>query len=459
MLDLEEVVRLTGGQCVQFSKSKKIRRVSIDTRTIKKGDLFVAIKGNNFDGHHFVDKAVEKGAVAVLLSKNIKVPAGIAVICVDNTIKALGQIAELYRRKFNIPVIGITGSTGKTTTKEILSHILGGKYCVLKNKGTENNQIGVPLTILRLKSRHQVLVLELGTNRFGDIEDVAQIARPTIGVLTNIGHSHLQGLNNKRGVFKEKIKLLDYIGKGGSVVYNADDSYLCSINKSKLNLRKLGYGLTESCQIKGSQIRMIGNIAQELTVGRTQYKIKTPAYHNIYNVLAAISVAKELKVNNEIICDRLKSFKFCLGRFEVKNVKGVCIIDDSYNANPLSFSSAIHTLNEFKAKGKKILVCGDMMELGKKAGNFHADIARQVLHTDIDAVLTLGALSKNISALLNKNNVRNKSYHFPSHKALNSYLKQIVCAGDVILVKGSRSMQMEKTVDYLLSHLSKFKRD
>ncbi len=432
-----------------FAALDRFKGVSIDSRTVAPGELFVAIKGERFDGHDFIKDAVRKGASAVVASQKIKEPITVPVLYVPDTTKALGLMASAYRRQFNIPVVAITGSAGKTTTKEILAHICEGQYKVLKNIKTENNQIGISLTLLRLKRDHQVAVLELGTNHPGEIRWLAEIARPTIAVFTNVGASHLEGLKSPAGVFKEKFSLVQFMPPSGVVIFNKDDRYLKSIAQKRISLKKISYALKEKADVKASDVTTIqGHI--QFKVDGQDFRMKTAARHNVCNALAAICCARVLNIDDEIIQRRLASFEGCQGRQEIKEANGLWIINDSYNSNPISFQSAVRTLDSFKTDGKKFLVCADMLELGSQSRLWHERMGKIVAKTNIDVVLTTGPEAYYLAEQIKKTNHR-LCFHCPNLEEVHEHLRRLCRKGDVVLVKGSRAMKMEQTVEFLTS--------
>ncbi len=452
MFALEDIIKVTKGQNLNGKiPFKKIAGVSIDSRTLRPGDLFIAVTGQRLDGHHFIAQAISKGACAVIVSREISIQTELPVICVDNTTKALGQIAHFHRSQFNVPVIAITGSAGKTTTKEMLAAILGGQYRVLKNIKTENNQIGVSLTLLRLTKDHEVVVLELGTNHPGEIRWLTEIAKPTIAVLTNIGTSHLEGLKSTEGVFKEKFDLVKFMDPSGVVIFNKDDSYLKTIEKKRIPQKKISYAIKASADVKISALKASPDEIQ-FTVNQNNFSIRTIALHNVYNALAALCCAQCLKVREDIIKKGLTSFENCHGRQEIKDIAGVRVINDSYNSNPISLKSAIETLNLFKTKGQKILVCADMLELGSQSKRWHERMGKIISETTINTVLTLGSQTVYLFDQIKKKD-RILSIHCQSLEEICQHLKRLCKSGDVVLIKGSRGMRMAQVMEFLERNL------
>ena len=448
MLTVKEILKATRGKLVQGNPATVVKRVSTDSRDAQKGDLFIALIGDNFDGHDFIVQAVKKQASALVVSKKIAVPDNIPVISVPDTAKALGNIAQFYRKSFRIPVIAVTGSTGKTTAKEMIAQVLSARYKVLKNISTENNHIGVPLTILRLRKTHHIAVLELGTNHFGEIRYLTQIAQPTVSVLTNIGESHLEFLKNLSGVFKEKFDIVRYMRPGGRVIFNNDDSYLTKIGVKKLKNRCISFGIYKKADYRATSIRK--NSAVKFRINRDEEIIlHSSALHNVYNALSAICCGRLFKISYNDIRKAIKGFTPPKGRQVVHKRGSYAIIDDTYNSNPLSLKSAIDTLSRFHPAGRKILVCGDMLELGRESKRLHSEIGEVVARSGIDGVFSLGKDSRWLSQAAKKKNSRIDSDHFSLKGNLHRRLQQYIKPGDVILVKGSRRLRMEETVEFL----------
>jgi UDP-N-acetylmuramoyl-tripeptide--D-alanyl-D-alanine ligase len=453
MLTLNQVIQATGGTLIQPGKARALRRVCIDSRQAKSGDLFIAIKGDRFDGHDFVKEVAAKSVAAVIVSQKVRVNANIPVILVKDTVKALGHIARFHRDQFLIPVIAITGSAGKTTTKEMMAAVLSRKYRVLKNVKTENNHIGVPMTLLRLTSSHTIAVLELGTNQPGDIPWLAEIVSPTTAVFTNIGESHLQGLKTMNGVFKEKYSLIGQLRKKGNIIFNDDNAYLRKI-KSKNNLfRKIPFGLKGHGKFFLRQIIERTNQTTCFKLGKEEFQINSPSQHNIYNALAAIACGQIHGVKVADIQAALKRFKFSDGRQEMHKVGACWVIDDTYNSNPVSFRGAVQTLSALTTPGKKILVCSDMLELGQHSQRLHEAMGGVIAQANIDVLVTTGDNAKYIVKGLAKARTQIRNFYHSDLNQIHEFIKTISAPGDIFLVKGSRRMRMERTVQFLRENL------
>lgn len=456
MLSIQEILQATEGRLIFSNSTKRIfKTVSTDSRSIKPGDLFIALIGKKFDGHSYMADVIKKKAGAVVVSKKISGHPNVPVVQVKDTTKALGQIARFYRRKFDIPVIAITGSAGKTTTKEMIAQVLSTQYEVLKNVKTENNHIGVPLTLLKLNKNHQAAVLECGTNQPGDIEWLAQIVQPTMVVYTNIGASHLEKLKDRQGVFEEKFKMVQEMAQDGVIIFNRDDEYLSKIFSVKLTQKKIAYSIKKESDYQAKEVRSEGNGRIHFSVHHQKYNLNAWAKHNVYNALAAVACADFLKVKRTNIKNNLKMFVNCPGRQEMKRFGGLTVIDDTYNANPISFKSAIDALSAMKVKGQKILICADMLELGKESKKYHAELGAYISCSNMDKVLSMGPFAQTISQSLQSQKSRIEARHYKSFEHLRDDLGNICRQGDAVLIKGSRGMRMEKVVDILKETFSR----
>ena len=425
-----------------------VTSVTIDSRNVRKNSVFIAIKGENFDGHLFVDKAIISGSkVVVINERNYKKHNNVnaTIITVKDTTKALGDLANIWRKKINTKIIGITGSSGKTTTKEMLAQILKEKYKVNKTKTNYNNHIGVPLTILNTSSKNNFLVLELGTNHFGEIEYTSKIAEPDYALITNIGNSHLQYFKNKTGVLKEKLSLFRITDENDGLVFiNNDDSLLN--NSAKKFSNKITYGFSKGSEIKASDFGNTndGREIVKIKKGNMNYTITLPFYgkHNTNNFLSAAAVALKLGITKSQLEKGIGKYKPADKRFNIKKIKNSILINDTYNANPDSTSIAIKTMKDFGKNKNKILVFGDMLELGKNSVMLHENLSFVIIKEKINEVITIGKYTKKLHKCLK--NTKVISNHFSKNEDLQKYLNQKDFNNSVVLVKGSRGMKMEQ---------------
>lgn len=455
-LSISEITSATNGILFREGKAKVIRNLCTDTRKLKRGDFFLAIKGDKFDGHNFISVAIKKGASGIIINQNKLRPhllfnlpnTDTTIISVVDTIISLGDLAKYYRKKFSIPVIAITGSNGKTTTKDMLAHILKFKYEVLKNEGTENNHIGVPLTLLRLTRKHKAAVIEMGMNHLGEIRRLTNIALPTIGIITNIGPSHLQFLKNLETVLQAKCELLENFDRRNLAVLNSDDGLLAQAGN--FSAKKVLFGIYNHGDFTASGINYKRNSSNFLVNYKYEIELSVPGEHNVYNALATIAVARELKISYEDIRKALKSFKSLQQRLNIKSLKGIHLIDDCYNSNPLSMRCALQTITSYAANRRKIVVSGDMLELGQFSPKFHKDIGRLIAKLGIDYLITVGSLSKHMSgAALKAGMPKSQVLHFNNKTQAAQELKSIIEPQDVVLIKGSRAIKMEEIISHL----------
>ncbi len=440
-------------------EKKKISGVSTDSRKIKQGEIFFAIKGEKFNGHDFVSSAFKKGAVACVVSydwfkMNMDKFKTKILVAVDDTLKALGKLANVYRKDFNIPIIAIAGSNGKTTTKEMIAEVLGQKYKVLKSEGNLNNQIGVPLTLFKLRKSHQVAVLEFGTNHFGEIRYLCEIAEPNYGLITNIGREHIEFFKDIKGVAKEEGSLFDHLFENNGFVFvNFDDVYVREMGERFKD--KITFGFSEGADVRGEILDVDDFARYKFKVkfnGKEQVlKLKIPGEHIVMNAISAFAVGLKFGVSPSLIKKALQSYKPFSKRMEVLKVKGITIINDTYNANPDSVIASLKTLKQMKCSGKKIAVLGDMLELGDYTEIAHREIGQKVVEFKIDYLLTYGnamrfAYEVALSGI-------NHAIHFDDKDMLVYHLFEMIGKGDVVLVKGSRGVAMEEVVEKLINKI------
>jgi UDP-N-acetylmuramoyl-tripeptide--D-alanyl-D-alanine ligase len=454
LLNIEDIFNVQGAIIYEPDKFKSIGSVSIDSRRIKKNTMFVAIKGERFDGHDFVLSAVKKGASAVVIDKqklNLFDDVKVAIVTVNDTTLALGDIAQIWRKKINATVIGITGSSGKTTVKNMLAEILSEKFKVNKTEANNNNQIGVPLTILNTNETHEILVAELGTNHYGEIPYSANILSPDFSLITNIGESHLEYLKTKNGVWKEKSFLFEEtIKNDGKVFLNYDDPII----KAKYSKRgkNVSFGFTGKVDVGGTVKSYTddGKPVIEINYKKRKAEITLPVYgeQNAKNFLACCAVALELGLNLSEIKSAVKKLKSHSGRLDVQHYKNFILIDDTYNANPDSTKAAIELVGRIKTHNRKILFLGDMLELGKSSIRLHRGLQNIIKKSGIDEVYTIGSKMKSVHKILDNKKIIAK--HFSKRKALLNQIRKMDFDYSVVLVKGSRGLKMEEFVSEII---------
>ncbi|MDA7842450.1 UDP-N-acetylmuramoyl-tripeptide--D-alanyl-D-alanine ligase [Methylophilaceae bacterium] len=422
---------------------RKFHAISINSKKIKKDDIFIAIKGLNFDGHDYINEAFKNGAIAAIISDEEKISKN--TILVNDTKKSLADIASLILMKFKPFVIGITGSNGKTTTKELIKSILDSNYGtnkILATQANYNNDIGLPLTIFNLNSEHSHIVLEMGMNHPREISYLANIAPPNFAVITNIGEAHIENFKNREAIANEKKDILRNLKAEGTAILPKDSEFFNFLEKDLKNVKVLSFGMRKdadiSCELLNHKKILIKTPKYDLEI-----KSKLLGHNNISNILAAVTCAYQLKINPTKIKEGIENITPIPSRLELKEgKKRAAIIDDTYNANPSSFLSAIQVLDEFP--GKKILVIGDMAELGENSRIYHQELSRTIKESKINITLGLGKYTKEIITLLGRNNT-----WFRSKDDLVKHLYSCM-KGSTILVKGSRSMKMEEVVKKLI---------
>lgn len=420
---------------------------SIDSRSIRKGEVFIALKGETFNGHQFIEESLEKGAVAAVVDRQYTVSAEIkekgTIVQVNNTLTALQQIARKYRDQFNIPVIGITGSNGKTTTKEMIAEILSIKFNTVKSQGNYNNHIGVPLSILQWDDEAEVAVMELGANHFKEINTLCTILNPTHGVITNIGKAHLEFFDSLEGVTKAKQELIEYLSPHGTAFLNGDDPFLYPLRDICDNT--VLFGFSNRCDVRGEHSRIDSEGYPSMNVDDKKIKLMIPGMHNLSNALAGIAVARSFQVKDRDIVKVLSNYQPIKNRMNIVYTDEIKIINDTYNANPSSMLESLKTLKIVSKKGRSIAVIGDMMELGSHSKSEHQNMGEKAFRIGIDALFCYGEMGEDVYEGALHAGMKNIYYYFDKVRLLedlNSFIKK----GDVILVKGSRSMKMEEII-------------
>jgi UDP-N-acetylmuramoyl-tripeptide--D-alanyl-D-alanine ligase len=449
-LNIKDLFNVPGATIYEPDRLKRIDFVSINSRKIRPNTLFIALKGTRFDGHNFVKDSIKNGAAAVVINErrlnqlnDINVP----IITVKDTKLALGSIARIWRNKLDTKIIGITGSSGKTTVKDMLADLLSEKYKVNKTEANNNNHIGVPLTILNTNENHQVLVVELGTNHFGEIPYTASILSPDYSLITNIGDSHLEFLKTRNGVWKEKSFLFEEtVRNGGKVFLNYDDPIIKA--KHSRGGKQIRYGFSGRVDVRG-KIKSYtddGKPVVAIEYKKKNYELTLPIYgeQSAKNFLASCAVALELGLTIEEIKNAAEKLKAPSGRLDVQRYKNFILIDDTYNANPDSTKTAIELVGRIKTFTRKILILGDMLELGDTSIKLHQGLKDVIVKSKIDEVYMIGARMKYLNDKFERTDLIKK--YFTNREVLKAYIKNMNFHDSVILVKGSRGMRMEEFV-------------
>ncbi len=445
-IPVKDVLDWTGGRyfgspALLFSS---VSDVVIDSRAATEGCLFVPVRGGNFDGHTFIEDARNQGALLVLTETPLDSEP---YILVPDALIALQSIAAAYRKLFPIPVVAITGSMGKTSTKEMIASVLAERFRVHKNQGNLNNQTGLPLTVFQLGRGHEVSVVELGTNHFGEIEPLARIVSPDVCVLTNIGVSHIEFFGSREGIFREKTAMLQHQKPGGTTIVNGDDDLLLAIPGA------VRFGLDEGCDVRAADIRDLGLDGVAFTAccdgEKIALHVRAPGKHMVYNALSAIAVGLHFGMPLADLKRGVESFSAQHGRMHVRRTGKLTVIDDSYNSNPASVMSAIDVLE--KARGRRVAVLGDMRELGQESDELHEICGMYAAMHGIDLIVCVGPSSEQtfVGAL---SLAPQRTRYFGTQESMLLILPELIEPGDTVLVKASRGMGLEETVEALMKY-------
>ena len=464
-MTLEQITAACSGRYVgeEGAKQTSVGGVVIDSRLAEPGYLFIPIKGERVDGHTFIPAVFEKGVAAVLSEVELSQPAG-PYILVESTAQALKDIAEYYRSTLQIPVIGIAGSVGKTSTKEMIASVLAQKFCVLKTEGNFNNEIGLPLTILKIRPEHEAAVVEMGISDFGEMHRLAKVARPDICVMTNIGLCHLEKLKSRDGILKAKSEMFDFLTEDGVVILNGNDDKLSTIHTVR-DIVPVRYFVEDGHGEKGdvsyavtaSGIQNLGlkGMQADLTFAQDKTNIRRvnihiPGAHNVYNALAGACVGLSLGMSLDEIIQGIEQARTIRGRTHLLEAGGMTIIDDCYNANPVSMKASLDVLS--LGLGRKIAVLGDMGELGEDEYHLHAEVGTYAAQKGISALFCCGERSETMGKAAYEGGC--EVHHFLDREEMVEALLAYVKAGDNILVKASHFMEFPKVVDALVKHNS-----
>ena len=426
-MDLNKILSITNGIVLNNFKNYKINNIITDSRKVKKRDLFIALKGNKYNGHDYINNIKCSG---IIIDEDINITTNVPVIKVESTYDVLYKLGSFFRNTYNIPLIGITGSNGKTTTKELLSYILESKYNVLKNIDNHNNLIGVSETLFKLNKKIDIAVIEMGMNHSGEISKLSCMCKPNTGIITNIGSSHIGLLKSKKNIYKAKLEIRD--GLSGNIIVNGDDKYLKRI-KNSYKCGRCYYNDLIAYNIYSNEELLEFSIFLD-----KEYRVifNSPGIHFINDILIAIKVSLMYDIDMNTIIDRINGFKMVDNRMNIKHYKKFTIIDDSYNAN---YESMVGGLNVLKnIKDDKIIILGDMLELGKYSFRYHFKLNLILNKIDNKKVLTVGKYTKYI-----------KGIHFNNNKELINYLKNMDLNNKYIYLKGSHGMHLEEIKDYL----------
>jgi UDP-N-acetylmuramoyl-tripeptide--D-alanyl-D-alanine ligase len=454
---LGNIAEWSGGVLLSGESSKEIHSITTDSREPGRDSLFVPIAGDKFDGHQFIDGLVKSGSIAAFLTMTdehdkIARAYGVGAILCDDTLKAYGSIASRHRSSMNAGVIGITGTNGKTTTKELLWSILNRKHKTLKNEKNYNNEIGVPYTLLGLKEEHKWAVIEMGMNHIGEIGRLSGIAKPDMALITNVGEGHLEFLGSVDNVALAKSEIMNCMEPGSLIILNSDTQCFDFLYKkaSNMDINIRTFGLSDNADVRPETYKLFSD-SIKFEYNNDEYAVPLYGIHNIYNALAAMTAALELGVEANIIKEAFADFKNVDMRSQIINGREYTIINDTYNSNPLSAGYAVKSLLEIFPGKRKVAILSDMKELGTSSKHFHKELGKQVSLSGIDMLFTWGEMAENIALGAKESGMKNdKALHFQKKNELIDYTKKNLIYDDVILVKGSRSMKMEEVVEAII---------
>ena len=459
-LNVEMISKACGGMFWNLTGDEIVKDIATDSRNISKGAIFFALKGDNFDGHNFVETAIEAGALCAVVQGDVKRFSNLPIIAVDDCLSALGAAAKLYREQFNSPVIAITGSVGKTSTKDMIASVFSSTYNTLKTQGNFNNEIGLPLTVFQITSDHQIIILEMGMSALGEIHRLSNIAKPDMAVITNIGVSHIEKLGSQKNILKAKLEIQSGLSADGAIVLNGDDNMLYDLN-GRLSYETLYYGIqNKNCDIVAANIKKSGS-GSEFTVsyGGEEYKIRinSAGEHHIYNALAAILVGIRYNIPIAKIIQGISEFSPAGMRQKIVKSDNYTLIEDCYNASPTSMKSGLEVLfriysdhDDKWSECRTVAVLGDMLELGKFSQNEHKAVGALVYDFGINVLITVGNEAEYIAAgAIAAGFDPDMVYSFKNNKELTGNIMSILQKGDYVLFKGSRGMKLEEVSKFV----------
>lgn len=448
ILTLKQIAKAVSGELINCDENIVVSSVSTDTRTITEGALFVALKGENSDGHRFIKNAINSGAVCAI--SEVK-EADTPLILVEDTSKALLDLACCYRKEMHIPVVAVTGSVGKTSTRGMIASVLSQKYKTLATEGNFNNEIGVPLTLFRLRRDHEIAVIEMGMNHFGELSRITKAALPDTAVITNIGEAHIENLGSREGILSAKLEVLEGLSHGGTVVLCGDNDMLWTLS-SRLDFETIYYGIeNEKADIKAYDVKTYPESSEfKFSVEGKEYiaTINVAGAHHIYNALSAIVVGLKYNVPLNDIITGIKEFVPVGLRQAAVKLKKYTIIKDCYNASPTSMKSGLEVLSLKETEGRRVAILGDMLELGTISEKAHFDTGMLVPDYNVDCLITVGEKARLIAKGAQEAGLK-KVYSFATNKEVCGKLYDILSEGDIVLLKASRGMHLEEIAEYM----------
>jgi UDP-N-acetylmuramoyl-tripeptide--D-alanyl-D-alanine ligase len=461
----QECLTAIRGDLLLGHGDRTFRGVSIDSRTLKPGQLFFCIQGPSFDGHRFIPQAIEKNAAGIILSDREQLPTSMTssrkeseapfAIRVDDTLTALQNLARFHRSRLPVRVVGVTGTNGKSTTKEMIASIAGTTYKTLKTRGNLNNHIGLPLNVLELDASHEVAVLEMGMSAAGEIRQLADIAKPDIGVITNISEGHLVQLKTLKNVQAAKGELFEALDDQGTAIVNADDPLVLELSQS-LRARQIHFGINRPADVRAENIQARSNDGYNFTASLfdRSFPVTLPflGFCNIYNALAALATGYSLGIPTPAMAQGLSNCKLLSQRYEILQHNSMTLINDAYNANPQSMNEALATLSRYKSSGRKFLVIGDMLELGDLSQSAHRNLGKNIAKQPIDVLVTVGELASLAAEEARMEGMAEDcALTLGNHEEATAYLNENTRSGDCLLFKGSRGAGMEQIIQALIN--------
>jgi UDP-N-acetylmuramoyl-tripeptide--D-alanyl-D-alanine ligase len=448
-LPLSKLAEFAQGSLASGKSEVSISRISTDSRTLQPGDLFVALRGDNFDGHRFLQQAVGRGAVGAIVEETWQgqLPKDFALLSVRDTLAAYQQIAARYRQSLSLKVVAITGSNGKTTTKDFVAAVLGTRFRVAKTEGNFNNHVGLPRTILEATSKHEIGVWELGMNHPGEIAALARIAAPDVGIITNIGVAHIEFMGSREAIAQEKGALAEALGPQGTLILNADDPYSAGI--AKRTRAKPVFAGTNLGSLRTTDLRQSAS-GSEFTIledaHRCRAQLPVPGLHMIQNALLAVAAGRAFGLSIEDCAAGLASAPLTKARLQIKTIRGVQFIDDSYNANPESMRAALATLAELETDGRRFAVLGEMAGLGSESERGHREVGEAAATLKIDELIAIGETAATIAGAARDAGLEKaRTVHSVSEAA--EILAEETSPNDLVLIKGSRAARTERVLE------------
>lgn len=462
-MTLENIAAAIGGELYNYNgNSKEAAGVVLDSRKVEKDFVFIATKGERVDGHTFIDNVFEKGALGVICEKSPQNSKG-AYILVKDSFQALKDLAEYYRSKLDIKVVGITGSVGKTSTKEFVASVLSKGFNTLKTEGNFNNEVGLPLTVLKIQKECEVAVLEMGISDFGEMHRLSKIAKPDVCMITNIGQCHLENLGTRDGILKAKTEIFDFMSEDAKICLNGDDDKLITVNDVN-NKKPMFFGMDKSMSVYATDYVNKGLAGSEVVIHintddrKEEFKVKIPlpGEHMVYNALAATVAGIVFELETAKIKEGLETVEPVGGRSNVIRTERLTIIDDCYNANPVSMKAAIDLLGMTKisdneeSKSRKVAILGDMFELGENEMQLHKEVGTYITDKDIDCVICIGALSENMyKGICESDNSEAEVFYYEDKESMLQNIDNMITDGDIVLVKASHGMHFEEIIKKL----------